>query len=169
MNRLEPVRADLGSRGGGRYVDPSGSESLSREECLGYLAGADFGHLGLSEGALPVILPVNLAVRDEEVIVRTQPGSKLLAAALHSVVAVQAEGLGEDGCVWSVLIQGIAYEVTHPDRVARLRAQGPDPLVPHRGGRFIAIPIQLVSGRRFRPRGGGAAGPVPGPGDREGA
>jgi hypothetical protein len=132
------------------YVDASGGDSLSRRECLDYLAMADLGHLALSQGALPVVVPVNLALVGEEVIVRTQPGSKLVAAALHAVVAVQAEGVAPDRRhAWSVLVQGVAREVTHPDQLAWLRREGPRPLVPHRGGHFIAIPTQLISGRRF--------------------
>lgn len=134
---------------GGRYLDASGSESLSRDECLAYLAVADLGHLALSEGALPVVLPVNLGLVEEHVIVRTQPGSKLLAAAQRAVVAVQAEGIDGDRCAWSVMVQGIAYEVRAPAEVARLRRLGPVPLVRHRGGHFIAVPVQIVSGRRF--------------------
>lgn len=91
------------------------TEILSAEECVTLLHQVPVGRIGITVDALPVILPVNYSVVDDAIMFRTIPGSKLAAASASTVVAFEVDSHGDDGCSgWSVLVQGMAREVTDP-------------------------------------------------------
>jgi hypothetical protein len=53
---------------------------LGRPDCLELLRDARIGRVVLSIDCIPVALPVNISVADEDVIFLTDSGSKLTAA-----------------------------------------------------------------------------------------
>jgi uncharacterized protein len=126
-------------------------EVLSRDQCLALLPQASVGRVGITVGALPVILPVNFAVLDGSVIFRTVPGTKLSAATARNVVAFEVdwyEGDGSSG--WSVLVQGMASEVG--DAAARSAALASLHMpwgVAADADRVVKINVAFISGRRF--------------------
>jgi uncharacterized protein len=123
-------------------------EALPVEECRRLLADRQLGRIGLSVGALPVVLPVNYVVDGERVVVRTGAGSKLAAAMRGAVVCVEIDEVDADARTgWSVLVTGVASEVTgaEAERLSDLL----DPWSPSAGEHVIAITIELVSGRRI--------------------
>ncbi|HEY4947757.1 MAG TPA: pyridoxamine 5'-phosphate oxidase family protein [Acidimicrobiales bacterium] len=129
-----------------------GVEVLTREECLELLGRAAIGRVGVSIDALPVILPVYFALFGDSVLFRTVPGTKFAAATVGAVLAFQADSYEtESPTAWSVLLQGIASEVTHPEEAA---LAGSVPLTPWavtgRPSRFMRLEIARVSGRRYR-------------------
>jgi hypothetical protein len=106
----------------------------------------------VSIDALPVILPVYFALFGDSVLFRTVPGTKFAAATVGAVLAFQADSYEtESPTAWSVLLQGIASEVTHPEEAA---LAGSVPLTPWavtgRPSRFMRLEIARVSGRRYR-------------------
>jgi nitroimidazol reductase NimA-like FMN-containing flavoprotein (pyridoxamine 5'-phosphate oxidase superfamily) len=104
-----------------------------------------------SVGALPVILPVNFAILDGSVIFRTVPGTKLSAATANNVVAFEVDSYETDGrWGWSVLVQGIASEVTDPVASrASLTAPGTPRGITELADRVVKIDVDRISGRRF--------------------
>ncbi len=125
---------------------------LSRARCLELLATAGLGRVGVSLRALPVILPVRYAVIGGRVVFRTAPGSKLTAATRRSVVAFEADRHDPCGAWgWSVLVQGVASEVTDPAVQAAALQLLPDdlPFLHGEPARLVAVDISLVSGRSF--------------------
>src|SRR4051794_23790590 len=97
------------------HLDDDQMEVLSRAECLELLRTVPVGRLGLTSGALPVIVPVNFKVSDEDdvIVFRTGDGERLRAALDRAVVAFQADNYDEQTkTAWSVLIQGLA--ISHP-------------------------------------------------------
>jgi nitroimidazol reductase NimA-like FMN-containing flavoprotein (pyridoxamine 5'-phosphate oxidase superfamily) len=128
-------------------------ETLTRGECLELMATVPVGRIGVSIGALPVILPVNFALVDGSIVIRTVPGTKLDAAARHAVVAFEVDSYAADGSSgWSVLVQGFCAEVTDPAERTALagrasRAWAFDDGVAQR---FVRIETSFVNGRRFR-------------------
>jgi len=133
-------------------MDPPIIVALSREECAALLATAVVGRVGLSMGALPVVLPVNFAVLDDEDIVfRTAEGTKFHAAAAGAVVAFEADGYEPSGRGgWSVLVQGVAQVVSDAIELAQLSALAIDPwAVDGSADRFVRIRAERVTGRRF--------------------
>jgi uncharacterized protein len=133
-------------------VDASRLLDLSHSQCLKLLAGASVGRVGVTIGALPVILPVNFVLVDEEVVFRTVPGTKLDAATNHAVVAFEADNHAPDGAWgWSVLIQGKASQIIEVSELAVAKA-APLRAWAFQGGvasRFVRIRNAFMSGRGF--------------------
>ena len=124
---------------------------LSRDECLRLLASVPVGRVGLSVGALPVVLPVNFALLDGDVVFRTVVGTKFHAAAEGTVVAFEADGYAHDGTAgWSVLVQGMSTVVTEPAELLRVQELTVYPwAVDGSADRVVRIIASTVSGRRF--------------------
>ena len=131
--------------------DRNGLEVLDREASLGLLATATLGRIGVTDGALPTILPVNFLFDGERILVRTTVGTKLHAAAAGAVVAFEVDDFDpiyHSG--WSVVVTGTAEEVSDPDELAQARRAH----LPHwapTDGHVIAIDPAIVSGRRIIP------------------
>jgi uncharacterized protein len=132
-------------------LDQNGLEVLDRDECLRLLGGATIGRVGVSSGALPRVLPVNFRLDGERVLIRTGRGTKLDAATANAVVAFEVDEIDPvDQTGWSVLITGVAREVTDPDDLAAVRAQPLARWAPHGpDDRIMAISTELVDGRRI--------------------
>jgi nitroimidazol reductase NimA-like FMN-containing flavoprotein (pyridoxamine 5'-phosphate oxidase superfamily) len=132
---------------------------LSRPECLRLLAGGVLGRVGLSVGALPVILPVNYLLAGRDVVFRTAPGSKLDATTRHAVVAFEVDGadpVHQTG--WSVLVIGVATAVGDTHELEALRALPLQPWSGNHKDRFVRIATDVITGRRILP---GPPGPSP--------
>ena len=102
--------------------------------------------------ALPVILPVRYAVIGETVVFRTAPGTKLTAAMRRSVVAFEADRWDPCGAWgWSVLVQGVASEVTDPTLQAAARGLLANdlPFLDGEVARVVAVEPAFLSGRAF--------------------
>jgi nitroimidazol reductase NimA-like FMN-containing flavoprotein (pyridoxamine 5'-phosphate oxidase superfamily) len=127
-------------------------EELSRDECLQLLSSVPVGRVGVSIGALPAVLPVNFCLLGDGVVFRSKAGAKLSAATAGTVVAFEVDEYDESGQTgWSVLVQGVAHEITEPDELCRVRQ------LPLESWAFdgaadhaIAVDLAVVSGRRIR-------------------
>jgi nitroimidazol reductase NimA-like FMN-containing flavoprotein (pyridoxamine 5'-phosphate oxidase superfamily) len=130
-------------------VDRSGSEVLGENECLTLLEQVSIGRVGLSVGALPVVLPVNFVLVPGGILLRTSEGAKLHAAWDQAVVAFEADHfdpLTRTG--WSVLVQGRSRVVTDAVEIERHLAQPLLPWADPFAERFVEIRCERVSGRR---------------------
>ena len=146
-------------------------EILSKDECWRLVRQCTVGRLAvIGDDGSPEIYPLNIAVDDESVVFRTDPGSKL--AAIHKLpsVALEVDELdfeAQDG--WSVLVVGTAKELGGRDLVQAQRL----PLAPWSIGakaRWFRLTPLRVSGRRISGRahresaGQGPSGRTPRPG-----
>lgn len=123
---------------------------LDRRECLRLLGCACIGRVVFTDSALPAAQPVNYLLDDEEIIFRTENGSKLAAATRHHVVAFEADEIDtQTRTGWSVLGVGEAYEVVEPTRLLELVARLPMPWAAGHDQHTISIPLQRLSGRRI--------------------
>jgi uncharacterized protein len=131
-------------------VDRNGLEVLSRDTCLRLLASATVGRVGVSSGALPSVLPVNFRFDGRQILIRTGMGTRLDAATANAVVAFEVDEIDPVAHTgWSVMVTGVARELTDP---GELEAAQTPPLArwaPGEDHRVIAISTQLVSGRRI--------------------
>ena len=131
-------------------VDHNGLEVLDRPECLRLLASGTVGRLGVWGRTGPVVLPVNYALVDDEVVVGTGLESELHHALDTEPVAFEVDEVDvayEWG--WSVLVRGRGRHLEDPAEVGRaerrlLRSWGPGDR-----RRFTAIPTTEVTGRRI--------------------
>src|SRR5436305_4502011 len=124
--------------------------AMAPEGCERLLAQRNIGRVGSSVGALPVVLPVNYAMLDGDVVIRTAVGTKLDAALAGAVVAFEVDHVDpvyHEG--WSVLLQGRATEIVDPDDVERARRLPLRPWAPGARDRYVRIPAEVISGRRI--------------------
>jgi hypothetical protein len=99
--------------------DRNGILTLNREDCLRHLGRTGVGRVAVCVGALPAIFPVNYAMRSEDVVFRTTPGTKLAAAVRNAVVAFEVDHSDRmSHTSWSVMIVGPSDEISDPTELA---------------------------------------------------
>jgi nitroimidazol reductase NimA-like FMN-containing flavoprotein (pyridoxamine 5'-phosphate oxidase superfamily) len=131
-------------------TDRNGLEILDRDECLHLLAGAPLGRIAVSIGALPVILPVNYMLDGDRILIRTGEGTKLDAATRDAVVAFEVDHVDPFSHTgWSVCVTGRATELHDEGDVARAGSLPLPHWVPDGVSHYVAVSLDLVSGRRL--------------------
>jgi nitroimidazol reductase NimA-like FMN-containing flavoprotein (pyridoxamine 5'-phosphate oxidase superfamily) len=101
---------------------PTVFEELERQECLELVRAESVGRVALTARALPVVLPVNFALLDGDIVWRSAQGTKLNDASAGFVVAFEVDHYDPDHREgWSVMIQGLAHVVTDPDQLGRAK------------------------------------------------
>ena len=137
-------------------------ETLSDRECLRLMASVPVGRIVYTRRAMPAVEPVNFALDQGHVVIRTHPGGKLAAAIRHAVVAFEADELDfATRTGWSVTIVGTAQEVTDPADIARLHDIGLSSWASGEWKHFVRIKPGIITGRRLR--GAGVAHQQPKP------
>ncbi len=132
---------------------PGQFEVMPDAECVKYLRSNDIGRIGLVDREVrPLIFPVNYFFDEGVVVFRTGLGSKLnLAPGAH--VCFEIDGSNTvTGVVWSVLVKGIAHDVTNPrsSPIGRMRFWPVRPLAPGSRENWIGIWANEITGRWFR-------------------
>lgn len=130
-------------------LDHSGMAVLGMDECLDRLRKSRVGRLAFMERGEPMILPVNHGMDGNHVMLRTAPGSKLLAAQNELPVAFEVDGFDADRRAgWSVLVRGVADTVDDPAEIARLSRLGVWPWADMtERNRWIRIRATSITGR----------------------
>lgn len=130
-------------------------EIIDRDECIRLLATREVGRIGFVKGGAAEILPVNYARDGDAVVFATAPGAKL-SSAERGTITFEVDNLDAGArSGWSVVIHGLAHEITSldsPGLVDRLRAL---PLHPWAGGErphLVRIAPRTVTGRRVGPQ-----------------
>jgi len=154
----EPVerRARNGSAPGAipPPLDPAPYEEIPPEECLRLLATEEVGRLVAVLAGQPLVFPLNYALDGDAVVFRTAPGTKLEAIS-RSLVAFEVDRWAptcQSG--WSVVVEGIAQEVTSADAPGlreRLAALPVRPLANGDRLHFVRIVPISITGSRLRP------------------
>jgi hypothetical protein len=121
-------------------------EELTREECLALLAVNSVGRIAvIGRDDMPFVVPVNYQLDGENVVFRTDPGTKLDGLKRHPV-AFQIDAVDPVQRVgWSVLVQGVAHEAS-PEEV---ESAAVDPWLQQRR-HWIQLVPRFISGRRIR-------------------
>jgi uncharacterized protein len=132
-------------------IDPrTRLEVLDREECLSLLRRHSMGRLAVvGEDRRPYVFPVNYAVDGTSIIFRTDRGTKLHLADGHWV-AFECDGLDtvyHTG--WSVLVSGIAEEISNGAELVRLSKLPLGVWRPGGAPRWVRIRTMSISGRRI--------------------
>jgi len=126
---------------------------LPREECLRLLASHSFGRLAVSMGErAPVLRPVNYLFDDasQSVVFRTAVGSGFHALLRSVEGTFEIDGVEEHARTgWSVIMSGVAEEVTNPNEVSRLDGLDLDSWAPGPKAHWMRIRASNVSGRRI--------------------
>ena len=126
---------------------------LPRVECLRLLAANRFGRLAVATGdGAPLIRPVNYMFddRSQSVVFRTTDGSKLHGVLEAGEAAFEIDGVDEGSRTgWSVVIRGVADEVSNPAEIRRLDSLGVTPWAPGSRRRWVRIRTRTVTGKRI--------------------
>ncbi len=127
---------------------------LSHTECLALLATRKVGRLGVIAEHYPLIFPVNYALDHDVIVIRTGEGTKS-AYARHANITFEVDHIDEvTHAGWSVLVKGLAEEVTpaHGEEVLdRTKAAAPRPWAPGEHEHWIRIIPHFISGRQLSP------------------
>lgn len=118
-------------------------EEIPRDECLTLLRTMSIGRIAVaSPGGPPLVVPINYAVDGDDVVFRTDPGTKLdlLRGLPVSFQVDLIDPFHRTG--WSVLIQGMAVETGPADVDLRPWADGPKQ-------HWIRITPGVITGRRL--------------------
>jgi len=91
-----------------------GADTLSGNDCFGFLARQSLGRVAYTERALPAIWPVPYVLVNRHLILRTHRAD--LAARLDGqIVAFEVDDLDADGeGVWIVVVTGLARILAAP-------------------------------------------------------
>jgi nitroimidazol reductase NimA-like FMN-containing flavoprotein (pyridoxamine 5'-phosphate oxidase superfamily) len=103
------------------------------------------------EGA-PIIRPLNYVFdpRSQSVVFRTAEGSKLHGLLRAREAAFEIDGIDAGGRTgWSVVILGVAEEVTNTSELRRLEKLGLEVWAPGPRTHWVRIRARTVSGRRI--------------------
>jgi nucleotide-binding universal stress UspA family protein/nitroimidazol reductase NimA-like FMN-containing flavoprotein (pyridoxamine 5'-phosphate oxidase superfamily) len=111
-------------------ADHAGLEALPLEVCLRLLESVPVGRFSLCTDGEVVTLPVNHVMDGQDVVFRTDRGSKLSAADRRDHVAFEADDYDpRTRTGWSVLVKGRAEVVREESEIQRLSRLGLYPWV----------------------------------------
>lgn len=122
-------------------------EILPASECWELLAISPVGRIAVVGADGPEIYPVNIAVDDETIVFRTDPGSKLSAMSAEPRVAIEVDNVdlvARDG--WSVLAVGRVQELGG-DELLDAQDLGLEPWTIGEKARWFRLRPVRVSGR----------------------
>ncbi|HYL56282.1 MAG TPA: pyridoxamine 5'-phosphate oxidase family protein [Gemmatimonadales bacterium] len=131
-----------------------GLQEMSGADCLKMLRGNDLGRIAVVDHAgHPLIFPINYFFDEGVVVFRTAPGTKLDVAP-GAYVCFEIDGWDRAaGTGWSVMVKGIAHDVTNPRSAptGRMKLWPVHPAVPGSRENWIGIWANEITGRKFQP------------------
>jgi nitroimidazol reductase NimA-like FMN-containing flavoprotein (pyridoxamine 5'-phosphate oxidase superfamily) len=131
--------------------EPSGPDgvALSERECRRLLATRTLGRVGLTSGALPMIMPVEYLYENGVITFRTEHDTKLRAAIHGAVLAFEVDAYDSSvGQGWSVHVLGRATVLTVDNEVAPLPTFDAGGVADPRR-HYVRLHCEIVSGRRL--------------------
>jgi nitroimidazol reductase NimA-like FMN-containing flavoprotein (pyridoxamine 5'-phosphate oxidase superfamily) len=128
-----------------------GLETLSAAECQNLLAEHRFGRVAVWSGEHPAVLPVLYGLLDGDVVFRTAPGEKLVAAALGHEVVFEIDAVEPARHTgWSVNVVGRVEQIVRRDEVERAAQLGLEPWAGDYRNDYVRLRTARLTGRRIR-------------------
>ena len=119
---------------------------LSEAECRRLLATRTLGRVGLTSGALPMIMPVEYVYEDGVITFRTEHDAKLRAAIHGAVLAFEVDAYEPGSALgWSVHVLGRATVADGDDGDDSVRTDG----TARQRHYSVRLHCEIVSGRRM--------------------
>lgn len=122
--------------------------TVNDDEAWELLGSGSLGHIAFIIGDQPEVLPVNYAVADGELLLRTAPGTKLFGVTVNPRVALESEWYDAQGG-WSVVVKGRATVLASSAALEEAAAAGLRPWVPTVKENVVRISVEQITGRRF--------------------
>ncbi|MBB2892735.1 pyridoxamine 5'-phosphate oxidase family protein [Flexivirga oryzae] len=125
------------------------TQILTSDQCLALLGVAPVGRLGVVVGGRPEIYPVNHVLHEGDILFRTGSGTKL-DGAVGQPVAFEVDGYDIVAqTAWSVLVTGVAEEVSRVHELLDLMRLPVFPWEPGAKPHLIRIRPEAITGREF--------------------
>jgi uncharacterized protein len=131
------------------HADGSPILNLTEDQTWKLIEGTKHGRLVVTVGGEPDIFPVNYAVSDRKLYLRTAPGNKLAELTINSKVLFETDGILSDEA-WSVVVRGTARALEQSADIAAAESLGLKPWVPTLKDFYVEIEPTSVSGRHFQ-------------------
>jgi nitroimidazol reductase NimA-like FMN-containing flavoprotein (pyridoxamine 5'-phosphate oxidase superfamily) len=131
------------------HADNSPILNLSEDETWKLIEGTKHGRLVVTVGGEPDIFPVNYAVNNRKLYLRTAPGNKLAELTINAKVLFETDGILSEEA-WSVVLRGTARVLEQSADIAAAEALGLKPWVPTLKDFYVEIDPTSVSGRHFQ-------------------
>ena len=129
---------------------PARWQELTKAECFELLANEHLGRVAVVDDRGPVVFPVNFVLDRHTVVFRTEPGTKLHAAARGSRVCFEVDRADEAARAgWSVIVRGEITEMTDRAELERLRGLPLQVWAPGDRDRYVRILPAVLTGRRI--------------------
>ena len=126
-----------------------GLEILTVEECRDLLRSHTLGRVAVRIGEAPGILPVSYGLLDDDVVFRTDPGSKLSAALMRVMVAFEVDDIDVGSHTGSsVVVTGYVEEVRDTATLDRIDDLQLEPWVLEGRDFVVRIKTRTITGRR---------------------
>src|SRR6476469_1766671 len=122
--------------------------NLTEDQTWKLIEGTKHGRLVVTVAGEPDIFPVNYAVNDRKLYLRTAPGNKLAELTINSRVLFETDGILSEEA-WSVVLRGTARALEQSSEIAA-EALGLKPWVPTLKDFYVEIEPTSVSGRHFQ-------------------
>jgi nitroimidazol reductase NimA-like FMN-containing flavoprotein (pyridoxamine 5'-phosphate oxidase superfamily) len=122
---------------------------LSQAESLDLLRHRAYvGRLGFIAEGHPMILPVNYVASQDAIVFCTLPGTKLSAVGAGAEVVFEVGGNSpEYHAGWSVIVRGVARELTNRRKLERLQRGPLRSWAVRATAHWVEISVDEISGR----------------------
>jgi len=125
------------------------TRTLDPDRCRAALDAAPVGRLGLVVAGRPEIYPVNHVLHEGDILFRTGSGTKF-DEAIGQLVAFEVDGYDPTTqAAWSVLVTGVAEEVSGLHELLDLMRLPVFPWEPGAKPHLIRIRPETITGREF--------------------
>ncbi|MEO7017251.1 MAG: pyridoxamine 5'-phosphate oxidase family protein [Leifsonia sp.] len=121
---------------------------LDIDECWEKLAENSLGRLATDVGGEVEIFPVNYFADGSTLLIRTAPGTKLLALTVHDQVAFEIDANTAD-TAWSVIVKGRARRLEAQAEIDEADRAPLSPWIPTLKYRYVRIEPTTITGRTF--------------------
>ena len=113
------------------------------------------GRLVVTDGGTPLVFPVNYVMAGDDVVFRTDKGTKLALLDRWFVAFEVDEFDRDERSGWSVYLYGAAHEVdigVEADLLRRIGGPVPAPWAPGQQDHLVQLVARTVTGRRIAQR-----------------
>nr|WP_281371803.1 pyridoxamine 5'-phosphate oxidase family protein [Petropleomorpha daqingensis] len=126
---------------------------MDQATCERLIRTVAFGRIASTHHGLPKIVPVHCTVRGGEIVLGSIQAHKSVRVLEGDVVAFEADSYDPAACEgWSVGVVAPCRVVTDEVEIKELDALGFTPWTFEDGGRYIGLPLELISGRALSRR-----------------
>ncbi|MCX6497648.1 MAG: pyridoxamine 5'-phosphate oxidase family protein [Arthrobacter sp.] len=131
------------------HADGSPILNLTDDQTWKLIEGTKHGRLVVTVAGEPDIFPVNYAVSNRKLYLRTAPGNKLAELTINSKVLFETDGILSEEA-WSVVLRGTARTLEQSADIAAAESLKLKPWVPTLKDFYVEIEPTSVSGRHFQ-------------------